>query len=137
MKYAHWFVGLTLVVIAVHAHAQAERPAAVSGASAQYVTQEQKVAQKKITFLEFGSKTCMPCKMMEPIVAEVRTEYPQVNVVFHNVQTEEGYAAAEEYRIVGIPTQVFLDKNGKEYSRHVGFFPKAEIEKVLAKGLEK
>jgi thioredoxin 1 len=32
---------------------------------------------------------------------------------------------------------VFLDKDGKEYYRHLGFFPKEEIIKVLQlKGIE-
>jgi len=30
-----------------------------------------------------------------------------------------------------IPTQVFLDKNGKEYFRHEGYFPKDDLVKVL------
>ncbi len=36
------------------------------------------------------------------------------------------------YNIRVIPTQVFLDKHGKEYFRHEGFFPLPEVEKVLA-----
>jgi thioredoxin 1 len=31
-----------------------------------------------------------------------------------------------------MPTQVFLDKDGKEFFRHEGFYPKADIEKMLA-----
>jgi thioredoxin 1 len=34
-----------------------------------------------------------------------------------------------------IPTQVFLDKDGKEFSRHEGFYPKDEIVKLLDKQL--
>jgi thioredoxin 1 len=32
-----------------------------------------------------------------------------------------------------IPTQVFLDKNGKEFHRHVGFYAYDEITPVLNK----
>ena len=38
---------------------------------------------------------------------------------------------AEKYKIRVIPTQVFLDKNGKEFFRHEGYFPFEEIEKKL------
>lgn len=55
----------------------------------------------------------------------------QVNVVFHNVWTTEGKPFAEQYGIEAIPTQVFLDENGKEYSRHTGFFPEKELIKIL------
>jgi thioredoxin 1 len=37
-----------------------------------------------------------------------------------------------KYGIRVIPTQVFLDSQGNEYYRHMGFFPKEELIKVLA-----
>jgi thioredoxin 1 len=40
---------------------------------------------------------------------------------------------AEKYGIKVIPTQVFLDKEGKEFFRHEGFFPEGEIDKLLQK----
>ncbi len=86
----------------------------------------------KVTFIELGSKDCVPCKMMEPILEQIREEYPdQVKVVFHDVKTKEGYAYAQQYKIRVIPTQVFLDSNGEEYFRHEGFFPKEEVVKIL------
>jgi thioredoxin 1 len=89
----------------------------------------------KVTFIELGSKRCMPCKMMEPILEEIKKEYKgKVNVVFYDVWTEAGRPYAEKYKIMSIPTQVFLDENGKEYFRHTGFFPKKEIDKVLKRG---
>jgi thioredoxin 1 len=89
-------------------------------------------AKKKVTFVELGSVRCIPCKMMQPIMKDIETEYgSQVDVVFHDVWTEEGRPYAEQYRIRAIPTQVFLDENGKEYSRHEGYFPKEDLVKVL------
>lgn len=86
----------------------------------------------KATFVELGSTKCVPCKMMQPVVAEIEKEYGgQVQVLFYDVWTKEGQPYGEKYRIRAIPTQIFLDKNGKEYFRHVGFFPKEEIIKVL------
>jgi len=52
-------------------------------------------------------------------------------VVFHDVWTDEGRPYANIYKIRLIPTQVFLDKDGKEYFRHEGFFPKEELVKIL------
>jgi thioredoxin 1 len=40
---------------------------------------------------------------------------------------------ADEYGIRLIPTQVFLDKKGKEIFRHEGFFPEDEIDELLQK----
>lgn len=86
----------------------------------------------KVTFLELGSVKCIPCKMMKPIVDSIKEDYKdQVKVIFHDVWTKEGKPYAKQYKISGIPTQIFLDKNGKEFFRHTGFFPKNKIEEIL------
>ncbi len=88
----------------------------------------------KVTFIELGSVNCIPCKMMQPIMKEIEKEYKnQVKVVFHDVWTDDGQPYAVKYRIRVIPTQVFLDKDGKEYFRHEGFFPKEQLVEVLKK----
>ncbi len=85
-----------------------------------------------VTFVELGSVNCIPCKKMQPIMDEIEKEYAgQVKVVFHDVWTAEGKPFAAQYKIRLIPTQVFLDKDGKEYFRHEGFFPKEELVKIL------
>lgn len=86
----------------------------------------------KVTFIELGSVRCIPCKMMQPIMKSVKEKYgTQVNVVFHDVWTEAGAPYGKKYNIDAIPTQVFLDENGKEYFRHVGYFEEEELVKVL------
>ena len=84
------------------------------------------------TFVEIGAAKCIPCKMMQPIMKAVEEDYQgQVIVVFHDVWTPKGKEDAEKYNIRMIPTQVFLDKNGKEYFRHEGYFPKEDLVKIL------
>ena len=74
-------------------------------------------------------------RSMQPIMDEVRVKYPdQVKVVFHDVWTTKGRPYSQFFKIKVIPTQVFLDRNGKEYFRHEGFLPAEELYKVLAKG---
>ena len=86
----------------------------------------------KVTFVEIGAAKCIPCKAMQPIMKAVAEEYKgQVKVVFHDVWTPKGKTDGMKYNIRVIPTQVFLDKNGKEYYRHEGFFPKDELVKVI------
>jgi len=90
------------------------------------------VFKPQVTFIEIGAAKCIPCKMMQPIMKEVAEEYKgQVKVLFHDVWTQQGKMDAEKYNIRVIPTQVFLDKDGKEYFRHEGFFPKEDLVKVL------
>lgn len=86
----------------------------------------------KVTFIELGSVNCAPCIMMAKIMDEIEKEYEgQVLVRFHDVNSLLGRPNAQKYRIRVIPTQVFLDKDGNEYFRHEGFFPKEELIKVL------
>ncbi|MCP5108900.1 MAG: thioredoxin family protein [bacterium] len=93
---------------------------------------EEKKNNIKVTFVELGSVHCIPCKKMKPIMEFVEKEYAgQVKVVFHDVRTSEGKPYAKKFKIRLIPTQVFLDKEGKEYFRHEGFFPRKDLVNVL------
>ena len=101
---------------------------------AQNTSKAEKKAEPKykVTFVELGSVRCIPCQKMQPVMKSIEEKYAgQVKVVFHDVWTPEGQPYAKKYGIESIPTQVFLDENGKEYSRHVGFFPEEELVKVL------
>ncbi len=97
------------------------------------LTQEDAMTDEiKVTFVELGSVGCIPCDKMQPIMKEIEEEYKgQVKVVFHDVKTAEGQPYIKEFGIRAIPTQVFLDKDGNEYFRHLGFFAKDELIKVL------
>lgn len=86
----------------------------------------------KVTFVELGSVNCIPCKQMQPIMKSIEEKYgDQVKVVFYDVWKEDQKKYAQQYGIKLIPTQVFLDANGKEFHRHEGFYPEAEIDKIL------
>lgn len=86
----------------------------------------------KVTFIELGSVRCIPCKQMQPIMESIKEKYStQVKVIFYDVWTPDGKPFADQYAINAIPTQVFLDENGKEFFRHEGFFPEEELVKIL------
>lgn len=91
-----------------------------------------------VTFIELGSVNCIPCKQMVPVMKSLEKRYgSQLKVIFYDVWTKEQKHYASMYKIRLIPTQVFLDKNGKEFHRHEGFYPEEEIDKILkSKGLK-
>ncbi len=96
-------------------------------------TSQSAASNPEVTFIELGSVNCIPCRMMQPVMKAVEQKYgSRVRIVFYDVWTIEGRNDAMRYNIRVIPTQVFLDKHGKEYFRHEGFFPLPEVEKVLA-----
>jgi thioredoxin 1 len=88
----------------------------------------------EITFLEFGAKGCSACKRMESVLEEIQSKYTnRVNVVFLNVLKPESQNLMKLYGIAAIPTQVLLDKTGKEYYRHTGYISTEELENTFQK----
>ena len=101
-------------------------------------TEKKSAVKFKVTFIELGSVRCIPCQQMQVVMKSIEKKYgSQVKVVFYDVWTPEGKPFGKKYGIDAIPTQVFLDKNGKEFSRHVGFFPEEELLTILnSKGVK-
>jgi len=76
--------------------------------------------------VDLGAGKCIPCKMMAPILEDLKKEYAGVfNVEFIDVWENPG--AGKSYGIKIIPTQVFFDAAGKEMFRHEGFFSREDI----------
>ena len=76
--------------------------------------------------LDLGATKCIPCKMMAPILEELREEYQgRFDVVFIDVW--ENRKAIGQYNIRVIPTQIFFNAEGKELFRHQGFYSKEDI----------
>ncbi len=76
--------------------------------------------------VDLGADKCIPCKMMAPILEELKEEYAgRMEVVFIDVW--ENPDAAKPYGIKMIPTQIFYDAAGREVFRHEGFFSKEDI----------
>jgi thioredoxin 1 len=89
-----------------------------------------------VTFVELGSVNCIPCRAMQPVMRDLEKKFGnQIRIVFYDVLQDE--APAKIYNIRVIPTQVFLDQDGREFHRHEGFYPLAQIESLLrARGLK-
>ena len=89
-------------------------------------------AEGKIVMLELGSVGCIPCEQMKPVMQKLRDTYQgKLEVIFIDVR--EDHKAGRRFGVHIIPTQLFLDKNGKEFHRHIGFYSYEEITLVLKK----
>ncbi len=76
--------------------------------------------------VDVGAKKCIPCKLMAPILEELKKEYAgRLQVDFLDVSINPGFA--EQYGVTIIPTQIFYDATGKELFRHEGFMSKEDI----------
>jgi thioredoxin 1 len=75
---------------------------------------------------DFGRGTCIPCKMMKPILDELQKEYAgRAEILI--IQIDEYPAVTQRVGIRAIPTQVFYDAKGKEVYRHEGFMPREDV----------
>jgi thioredoxin 1 len=79
---------------------------------------------------EFGARWCIPCKEMQQVMADLKTSHSD-QVEFRMVYVDEERPLFGQYQIVAIPTQVFLNAEGKEVDRHLGALPKEEVIKKL------
>lgn len=83
-----------------------------------------KVALPKI--VDVGAEKCIPCKMMVPVLDQLKKEYKgKLQVEFVDVwKNPDG---GKKYKVKMIPTQILYDSKGKEIARHLGFWPKSDI----------
>jgi thioredoxin 1 len=79
---------------------------------------------------EFGAGYCVSCKEMAKVMAELKTSHSD-QVEFRMVYVDKEKPLFEQYKIMLIPTQVFLDASGKEVDRHMGPLTKEEVLKKL------
>lgn len=126
---------ITLLLAGLIFAAGCQKKQTDSIANAANLAQKEKA---KVTFVELGSVNCIPCKQMQPVMKAVEEKYgEQVKIVFYDVWKDDQKHIANDYKIQLIPTQVFLDADGKEFYRHEGFFPEEEIHTLLqSRGLK-
>ena len=116
-----------LVGLLTTATAQTNTPATGTNAAA---VKPDKTPLPKL--LDLGANKCIPCKLMAPVLEELKKEYAgQLEVEFIDVWKDKD--EGKPYNVEMIPTQIFFDTGGKELYRHVGFLA---TEDILAKWKE-
>lgn len=79
------------------------------------------------TLVEFGTGGgCLPCKLMEPVLDELRKEQAAAFTV-SIVDVRKDREAIKRYTLRVLPTQILFDRAGRELSRHEGFYAKSDI----------
>ncbi|MDD3148082.1 MAG: thioredoxin family protein [Candidatus Riflebacteria bacterium] len=78
--------------------------------------------------IDFGSKQCQACKAMEPILESLAKNHAdKFKTEFVDVWVPENQTFARSYGIQSIPTQVFLNAEGKEVYRNTGFISEEDV----------
>lgn len=86
--------------------------------------------QSGIVIVDLYSDSCVPCKRMSPLLAEIEEENSDVKLVKVNVNFDSDLA--ETYAVQSVPTLI-LFKDGVEADRIRGAAKKAEILEMINK----
>jgi thiol-disulfide isomerase/thioredoxin len=76
--------------------------------------------------VDLGAGKCIPCKMMKPILDDLKANYAD-RFTTEFIDVWENLDEGKKYGIEMIPTQIFYDAEGKELFRHTGFYGKEDI----------
>ena len=66
---------------------------------------------------KFYADWCGPCKMLTPIMEQVKCNFSDID--FQNIDIESQYEIAQKYYVRSVPT-VIIEKNGEEIHRFAG-----------------
>jgi thioredoxin 1 len=66
---------------------------------------------------KFYADWCGPCKMLTPIMEQVKGNFSDID--FQNIDIESQYEIAQKYYVRSVPT-VIIEKNGEEIHRFAG-----------------
>jgi thioredoxin len=89
------------------------------------------IQSDKTVLVDFSAEWCGPCKMMAPILKDVKKEVGD-SVTILKVDVDKSPKAASDYQVQGVPTLI-LFKNGKLLWRQSGVMSKAGLVSVIKK----
>jgi thioredoxin 1 len=87
------------------------------------------ISQNKPVLVDFFAEWCGPCKMMAPILKEVKDSLGE-SVSIIKIDVDKNQALAAKYQVRGVPT-LLLFKNGKQVWRQSGLVQKNDLLSIL------
>jgi len=121
-KIAIWIVAVILLLIVLEAVVNGVR----GGAS---------IEPGQPTLIQFYSDNCVACTAMQPVMDEVMRECDGrgIRIERMNVRDPNIQRLARRFGVYGVPTFIFFNSKGREYTRLMGVQPRDRIRKVVRK----
>lgn len=154
-------VSALLISSCTHKGAEPGKPGAAPASTATDI-KHKKVSlgdyKGRVVLLEFFATWCAPCRMAAPEIKSVYEKYKDKGFIVLAVSIDEGSDAepavdafvkefslpfpvilddgelSKQYGVVGIPTSIIIDKQGKVGMKHIGVVP--DMPRVLSRDIE-
>ena len=86
-----------------------------------------------VTVKKFSATWCGPCRMLAPVMNEIKSKYP--NVKFEDIDIDEYNEDVEKYSVTSVPT-VIIEKNGQLLERFTGLQSKMAYRNAINEAIK-
>lgn len=87
------------------------------------------ISSEKIVLVDFSAEWCGPCKMLAPILKQVKEELGDTLKII-KIDVDKNQALASKQQVMGVPTLI-LYKDGKQVWRQSGVLQKHELVQLI------
>jgi thioredoxin 1 len=87
------------------------------------------INQNLPVIIDFYAEWCGPCKMMAPMMEQVKEDYSE-KIKIYKIDIDRNKTLAEKYNIQAVPT-LMIFKNGKQHWRVAGVPGKSELKRNI------